>query len=155
VLLALGEDAPYVMGQVGHSDPKVTLAIYAQVMWRGEGERERLRALVNGVEWAPMGTGAHSSDFEVAAGPSAKRENPVISGASDDGRGWFRTSDLSRVKRRAQGCQKPHQQAVCAAEGSGRPARRIAVDYARLPGIQAEELAFCPRCPSANRFRLR
>jgi integrase len=48
VLLALGEDAPYVMRQVGHSDPKVTLSIYAQVMFRGEGEAERLKALVEG-----------------------------------------------------------------------------------------------------------
>ena len=26
-------------------------------------------------------------------------ETPASAGASDDGRGWFRTSDLSRVKR--------------------------------------------------------
>jgi len=48
LLLALGADVPYVMAQVGHADPKVTLAIYAQVMFRGEGERERLRALLEG-----------------------------------------------------------------------------------------------------------
>jgi hypothetical protein len=40
------------MRQVGHPDPKVTLASYAQVMLRGEGERERLRALVEGSHWA-------------------------------------------------------------------------------------------------------
>jgi integrase len=28
LLLAIGEDVPYVMGQVGHSDPKVTLSIH-------------------------------------------------------------------------------------------------------------------------------
>jgi hypothetical protein len=39
---------PYVMRQVGRSDPKVTLGIYAQVMLRKGGERERLRALVRG-----------------------------------------------------------------------------------------------------------
>ena len=99
LLLALGEDVPYVMGQVGHSDPKVTLAIYAQVMWRGEGERDRLRALVDGVDRAPMGTSAQSTDFEASGEPSVKSENQAISGAFDDGRGWFRTSDLSRVKR--------------------------------------------------------
>jgi integrase len=60
LLLAIGEDVPYVMGQVGHADPKVTLSIYAQVMFRGEGERERLEALVNGAEtrfnghWCPI-----------------------------------------------------------------------------------------------------
>jgi hypothetical protein len=48
VLLAAGEDPPYVMRQVGHNDPKVTLGVYAQVMLRKDGERERLRALVRG-----------------------------------------------------------------------------------------------------------
>jgi integrase len=48
LVLAAGEDPPYVMRQVGHSDPKVTLGIYAQVMLRKDGERERLRALVRG-----------------------------------------------------------------------------------------------------------
>jgi integrase len=99
LLLAIGEDVPYVMSQVGHSDPKVTLAIYAQVMFRGKGERERLRALVEGSDWAPMGT---SADFEASHGTTdaaEESENPADSGASSDGRGWFRTSDLSRVKR--------------------------------------------------------
>ena len=48
LLLAAGEDPPYVMRQVGHRDPKVTLGVYAQVMFRKDGERERLRALVHG-----------------------------------------------------------------------------------------------------------
>ena len=49
LLLAEGEDPPYVMRQVGHSDPKATLGIYAQVMLRkDDGERQRLRALVCG-----------------------------------------------------------------------------------------------------------
>ena len=58
LLLALGEEVPYVMRQVGHTDPKVTLSIYAQIMFRGEGERERLRALVEGSHWALLGTTA-------------------------------------------------------------------------------------------------
>ncbi len=99
LLLATGEDVPYVMSQVGHADPKMTLSIYAQVMFRGEGERERLQALVNGVEPVSMGTGAQSTLF----GPSEVRpeeaENPADSGAFEDGRGGFRTCDLSRVKR--------------------------------------------------------
>ncbi len=48
LLFARREEAPYVMAQMGHTDPKVTLGIYAQVMFRGEGERERLRQLVEG-----------------------------------------------------------------------------------------------------------
>ena len=39
---------PYVMAQAGHTDPKVTLSIYAQVMFRGDGEREALGELVGG-----------------------------------------------------------------------------------------------------------
>ena len=99
LLLAIGEDVPYVMGQVGHADPKVTLSIYAQVMFRGEGERERLEALVNGAEPVSMGTGAKSTLFGPAQEAPEEVENPTDSGASADGRGWFRTSDLSRVKR--------------------------------------------------------
>jgi hypothetical protein len=36
----------------------MTLGIYAHVMQRKDGERERLKALVNGVDWARMGTNA-------------------------------------------------------------------------------------------------
>ncbi len=57
LLLATGSEVPYVMRQVGRSDPKVTLSIYAQVMYRGEGERERLKTVVEGSDWAPTGTG--------------------------------------------------------------------------------------------------
>ena len=56
LLLATGAEVPYVMRQVGHADPKVTLSIYAQVMYRGEGERERLKAIVEGAVWALSGT---------------------------------------------------------------------------------------------------
>jgi hypothetical protein len=45
------------MRQVGHTDPKVTLSVYAQVMYRGEGERDRLKAVVEGSDWALTGTG--------------------------------------------------------------------------------------------------
>ena len=52
-VLAIGEDVRYGMAQVGHADPKMTLSIYAQAMFRGEGEKERLEALIEGVEWPP------------------------------------------------------------------------------------------------------
>jgi integrase len=56
ILAALNEPMPYVMAQLGHSDPEFTLRVYAHAMRRQDGERERLRALVEGREWAPMGT---------------------------------------------------------------------------------------------------
>jgi integrase len=48
VLVALGKDPRYVMAQLGHTDPTVTLRIYAQAMTSSDDERERLRLLVDG-----------------------------------------------------------------------------------------------------------
>jgi integrase len=100
LLLATGAEVPYVMRQVGHSDPKVTLSIYAQVMYRGEGERERLKIVSEGSDWALLGTGGASETSEpgeqLALDDSESRS---IAGDSADGRGWVRTSDLSRVRR--------------------------------------------------------
>jgi integrase len=48
MLVALGSDPAHVMSQLGHTDPAFTLRVYTHAMRRGEGERERLRALVEG-----------------------------------------------------------------------------------------------------------
>lgn len=50
ILYALGEAPPYVMSQLGHTDPSLALTHYARVMNRRDGEAERLRALVEGAE---------------------------------------------------------------------------------------------------------
>jgi integrase len=56
LLLHAGENPRIVMQQVGHSDPGITLRIYAQVMKRHEGESgARVDALIRGVEWAEVG----------------------------------------------------------------------------------------------------
>jgi integrase len=52
VLYALGEPPTVVMQEVGHTDPKLSLRIYAQAMRRDPEEVERLRALVNGEHMA-------------------------------------------------------------------------------------------------------
>jgi integrase len=57
LLFAIGETPSYVMAQMGHTTANLTLAIYARQMDRRDGEPERLRALVEGREWA---TGAQS-----------------------------------------------------------------------------------------------
>lgn len=57
LLFAVGEAPPYVMAQMGHTTPTLTLTIYARQMDRRDGEPERLRALVEGREVAPSGTG--------------------------------------------------------------------------------------------------
>ena len=48
LLFAIGETPPYVMAQMGHTTPNLTLAIYARQMDRRDGEPERLKALVEG-----------------------------------------------------------------------------------------------------------
>jgi integrase len=58
VLVALGKDPRYVMAQLGHTDPTVTLGIYAQAMTSSDEDRERLRLLVEG---ANLGEG-HAQD---------------------------------------------------------------------------------------------
>jgi integrase len=100
VLTMIGEDPAHVMSQMGHTDPAFTLRVYAHAMRRDQDAREKLRALVNGVDWAPMGTGGLSESGNAPA-PSASQndEGPADAGPSDDGRGGFRTCDLSRVKR--------------------------------------------------------
>lgn len=52
VLVALGKDPRYVMGQLGHTDPTVTLGIYAQAMNSSDDDRERLRLLVEGSDFS-------------------------------------------------------------------------------------------------------
>ncbi len=45
--IAAGLDTPYVQAQVGHTDPTVSLAVYAQVMRRPD--RDQLRAEIREV----------------------------------------------------------------------------------------------------------
>jgi integrase len=99
LLLAIGEEVPYVMRQVGHADPKVTLSIYAQVMFRGEGERERLKALVEGPDWALLGTETPQRAPEPGEQLSLETiESPAAAGDSRSGRSWTRTRDLFLIR---------------------------------------------------------
>jgi hypothetical protein len=52
LLAACGEDPSYVMAHLGHSDPNFTLRVYIHLMSRRDGERDRLKALVEGADWA-------------------------------------------------------------------------------------------------------
>jgi integrase len=71
LLIALGKDAAYVMGQMGHTDPTVTLGLYAKVMNVGEDDRERLRALVEGDYLALAGTGGDLTADQASNGTTA------------------------------------------------------------------------------------
>ena len=55
ILVAIGKDPTYVMQQLGHTDPAFTLRVYAHAMRRSEEEREQLKALVEGHDWAQIG----------------------------------------------------------------------------------------------------
>jgi integrase len=58
VLYALGEDPGVVMDEMGHTDPALALRVYRQTMRRGDDEKARLRALVEGGEVAVGGSRA-------------------------------------------------------------------------------------------------
>jgi len=99
LLYALGHDPVYVMQQMGHTDPKLALRVYAQAMRRGGEEKAALEALVEGAFWAPLGTTRPSTPSTGPASRPTPTKKPRRSRASFDGRGWFRTTDLSRVRR--------------------------------------------------------
>jgi hypothetical protein len=89
------------MSQLGHTDAGFTLRVYAHAMRRDEGDKERLKALVEGRDWAPLGTSAPLEPPQTEAHQQAANdESPANARLSDDGRGGFRTCDLSRVKQR-------------------------------------------------------
>jgi hypothetical protein len=44
------------MAEIGRTDPGLALKVYAQSMRRGDKEIKQLKALVEGVDWAHMGT---------------------------------------------------------------------------------------------------
>ena len=95
-----GVDPPTVMEALGHTDAAFTLRVYAHAMRRDADAKERLKALVDGVDWAPLGTGdpLRAATRHEAVSPN-NAESPADAGLSEDGRGGFRTCDLSRVKR--------------------------------------------------------
>lgn len=55
ILVAIGKDPTYVMQQLGHTEPAITLPVYAHAMRRSEDERVRLKALVGGHDWSHIG----------------------------------------------------------------------------------------------------
>ena len=113
ILFVRGEDPPYVMAQLGHTDPAFTLRVYAHAMRRDDGDKERLKALVEGRDWAPMGTtGPDDASDGVEDHSTRNDETPAAAEVSDDGRGGFRTCDLSRVKRRGRKRRKPPEAAL-------------------------------------------
>ena len=77
VLCATGRTAAERVAQLGHSTPAVTLRFYAREMSRRDGEPERLKALVQGLDLVPTGTEAAEA---TSNGLRTKSEKPVESG---------------------------------------------------------------------------
>ena len=77
LLVALGNDPTYVRQQLGRTDPAFMLRTYAHMMRRDSGERERLRALVEGAEWAAMGRSGALRASAASAGGPPKSEKPA------------------------------------------------------------------------------
>jgi integrase len=50
IMLAIGVPVPAVQRELSHTDAKLTLNVYAQVMEYGAADIEALRSLVEGVE---------------------------------------------------------------------------------------------------------
>lgn len=67
ILVVIGEDPVYVMGQLGHTDPAFTLRIYAQQMTSRNGERDRIKELVQGGNWAELGRNDAQTRRDTAA----------------------------------------------------------------------------------------
>lgn len=56
--------------QLGHTDPTLTLRVYTHIMRRGEGERGRLRALVEEPAADESAEAEHAESSVHAAGAS-------------------------------------------------------------------------------------
>jgi hypothetical protein len=108
MLLATNFDVPFVQSQVGHTDSKLTMDIYAQLLDRSKrahgaafdallaDAQETLYGARSG-EFSPLVS--PPSDFGPSADISRSSEFGSNTGENDDGRGGFRTCDLSRVNK--------------------------------------------------------
>ena len=81
---------------MGHTDPKLALSIYAQAMRRDDGEGERVRALVEGADWAAMGSGGVEAASGSPAGDAPNSANPHEGGILRMGAAGFEPA-TSRV----------------------------------------------------------
>jgi integrase len=77
LLFALGEPPTYVMSQMGHTTPVLTLAIYAREMNRRDGERARLKTLLTGYP-SHSPSRAHSSTTQGVARITTRHETSVV-----------------------------------------------------------------------------
>jgi len=108
MLLATDFDVPFVQHQVGHADSKMTMDVYAQLLDRSKRDHGAAFDQLVATARDTLDV-ARSAGFSPSFSPlSPKRvrghsvpesSTPLHQRDSGHGRGWFRTSDLSRVRR--------------------------------------------------------
>jgi Phage integrase family len=104
MLLATNFDVPFVQSQVGHSDSKLTMDVYAQLLDHSKrAHGAAFDSLVSDAQstlyGAQKGDFSPPSDFDPSADVSPSSKIGSDTGESPDGRGGFRTCDLSRVNQ--------------------------------------------------------
>jgi integrase len=97
--VALGDDLAAVSRDAGHADTNVTFRIYTHVMSLGEGDRARLRALVDGGVCAPLSSSGTTAPVAPDATSPRNDENPHEQEAFGGSWGGTRTPDLTIMSR--------------------------------------------------------
>jgi integrase len=83
LLFVCGYELPRVMAMLGHADATTTLRVYAHVMAAGDEDREALRQLVRGADWAANGQQDRFRDENPARSAEGQgKQKPRMSGAS-------------------------------------------------------------------------
>jgi integrase len=78
LLFEAGATVPYVMAQLGHADPKVTLSIYAHVLRRRGDTGDRLDALVRAADWAATGSDGTAAVLGLEASATPENEKTPL-----------------------------------------------------------------------------
>ena len=78
LLFEAGASPPYVMSQLGHTDPGFTRRVYAHVLRRKRDHGERLDELVKGADWAATGSNQEitARQTEGVAEPPHEKPSP-------------------------------------------------------------------------------
>ena len=75
-LIGAGEDVAYVMDQLGHTDPQMTLGLYAQAL-KSKRRRAGSQRAQTASDWALSGTTRPDAALEEAAAPAVLGRNPA------------------------------------------------------------------------------
>jgi hypothetical protein len=94
----------WTMGQLGHEDARMSAAVYAQGAQRSRIDYELVWTLMRFADEPEHWADRHvpRAAFGPRIDPTARKRTSTNRRKSD-GRGWFRTTDLSRVKQQPAG----------------------------------------------------